>query len=575
MKKINPMLSKILAGFIVIAALNVITGLYSTALAETVDKDVVLLNNGNILTMNPKQPTASAMAVKEGKIIAVGDLDAVKKAAGDSYEYIDVEGKTVVPGFIESHEHLVQYGGILALPDLSPMVTPSVKEALKKLKKEGKPNKDGYIYAFGVDQTLYTEKRGPSRQELDELFPDQPVIILHISGHGAFVNSKALEMAGVTKDTPDPQGGTFVKDKNGELTGFCNGLSAWTMVGDIPPITKQTTLNSARFHAERGFTSTTEQSIFSPEMLIFLKEVTQDPDFPVRVYGGMFITMKGLDEIAPKIANYETDLFKVPYIKTWTDGSMQGGTAYLSEPYYKLKADTKKGALGPQEKFNKELVKILKLGFNPAIHTNGDAAVDLGLNAIEYGRKETGRKDLRPHLIHTQYVREDQFDRIAKLGNIGMSFMTVHVYYWGDLHREVILGPERAPHISSMKSAVERGIPYAMHNDPPVTPPNALENMWIAVNRLTSSGKELGPDLRITPEQALLAYTREAAMTLGIEDEVGTLAPGMYADFVVLSDDPLKIDPMKIRDIQIEATVMNGRVTYYAPADEDVGEYIN
>jgi predicted amidohydrolase YtcJ len=139
----------------------------------------------------------------------------------------------------------------------------------------------------------------------------------------------------------------------------------------------------------------------------------------------------------------------------------------------------------------------------------------------------------------------------------------------------VILSPERAPHISAMKSAIERGIPYAMHNDPPVTPPNALENMWIAVNRLTSSGKELGPDLRITPEQALLAYTREAAMTLGIEDEVGTLAPGMYADFVVLSDDPLKIDPMKIRDIQIEVTVMNGRVTYYAPADEDVGEYIN
>ncbi|MBW2510026.1 MAG: amidohydrolase [Deltaproteobacteria bacterium] len=532
--------------------------------AESVDDDVVIVANGNILTMNPDQPTALAMAVHDGKILAVGELAQVKEVVGESFEYIDLEGKTVVPGFVESHDHIVLYGSVLKYLDISPFVTPSLKEALHKMKTQGTPDKDGWIYAFGADQTLYAEKRGPTRQELDELFPDQPAFIVHLSGHGGFANSKAFEAAGVTKDTPNPKGGVFEKDENGELSGYMNGMPAWTMVGKLPPTTKETTLQSANLHASRGFTTVTELAILASRMAVFMEEVTRDGDFPLRVYGGMFITMPGLDEVAPQVANYETEIFKVPFIKTWTDGSTQGGTGYFTEPYHKLDADTKKGARGTQEQFNAEVTKILNLGFAPAIHANGDAAMDLALNAIEYGRKETGRTDIRPHLIHCQYVRQDQFDRIAEMGNIGMTFFTPHVHFWGDMHRDFLLGPDRAPKITSMKSAVERGIPYAIHNDPPVSPPNALHSMWVAVNRLTTTGEVLGPEQRITPEQALLAYTRQAAAVLGIEDVVGTLKPGMFADFVVLSDNPLEVDPMKIKDIKVEATVMNGEITYFA-----------
>ena len=418
------------------------------------------------------------------------------------------------------------------------------------------------MYAFGADQTLYTEKRGPNIKELDELFPDRPAIIPHLSGHGAFVNSKAFEAAGITKDTPNPQGGFFEKDEKGELTGYISGMPAWTKVGKLPPSTKETVLQSAELHASRGFTTVTELAILDPKMAVFMEEVTREGDFPVRVYGGMFITMPSLDEVAPQVKNYETDLFKIRYVKTWTDGSTQGGTGYFTEPYYKLDADTKKGARGTQDEFNDQVTKILNLGFAPAIHANGDAAMDLALNAVEHARKKTGKKDIRPHLIHCQYVRQDQFDRIKKMGNLGMTFMIPHVHFWGDMHRDLLLGPERAPKINSVKSAVEREIPYALHNDPPVSPPNALHSMWIAVNRLTTSGKELGPDQRITPEQALLAYTREAAIVLGIEDQVGTLEPGKYADFVVLSENPLEVDPMKIKDIKIDTTVMNGEITY-------------
>jgi predicted amidohydrolase YtcJ len=532
------------------------------AFARTTDEDVVIIANGNMLTMNPEQPTASAMAVKVGRILEVGDLAKVKEAAGPSYEYVDLDGRTVVPGFIETHDHLVQYGATLDFLNVTPAVCPTLKEALEKLKEYGTPDEDGWIYAWAADQTLYEEKRGPTRRELDELFPDTPVFVFHLSGHGAFANSKAMEAAGVTKDTPNPKGGEFEKDESGELTGYLKGMPAWMMVGRMPVVNVETTMRSANLHAQHGFTTVTELAIMNPNLLNLLEEATRDPEFPVRVLGGMFITMPGLEEVALQVENYETDLFTVPFIKTWTDGSTQGGTGYFTEPYYKMDSDTRKGARGPQEQFNSEVTQMLELGFAPGIHANGDAAMDMALDAIEYARDKTGREDIRPHLIHCQYVRQDQFDRIESMGNIGMTFMTPHVYFWGDMHRDLLLGPERAPKINSIKSAIKRDIPYAIHNDPPVTPPNAMHSVWVAVNRLTSSGEVLGPEERITAEEALLAYTREAAIVLGIEDRVGTLEPGKYADFVVLAENPLEVDPMKIKDVNIEATVMNGRVTH-------------
>jgi len=417
-KTVNLKLSRLLVGLISIISPLLASIPVSTVFAEGVDESPVVLANGNILTMNPDQPTASAMAVKEGRIIAVGDLPTAKKAAGSSYEYIDLESKTVVPGFIESHDHVILYGSVLSLMDVSPFVAPSLKEALQKLKTEGKPDTNGWIYAFGADQTLYEEKRGPTRQELDELFPDQPAFLVHLSGHAAFANSKAFEAAGVTRDTPNPKGGEFEKDQNGELSGYIKGMPAWTKVGTLPPTNKETVLESANLHASRGFTSTTELAIMAPEMASFIEDVTRSGEFPVRVYGGMFITMPGLDEVAPQVKNYETDLFKIRYIKTWTDGSTQGGTGYFTEPYYKLDADTTKGARGTQEEFNQQLTKILQLGFAPAVHSNGDAAMDLVLNAIGHARKETGNAEIRPHLIHCQYVRQDQFDRIEKMGSV-------------------------------------------------------------------------------------------------------------------------------------------------------------
>ena len=526
--------------------------------------DVVVIGNANILTMNPGQPNATAMATKGDKILAVGDLDEVKKAVGKDFEYVDLKGATVTPGFIETHEHLVNLGGTLVFPDITATTTPTIKAALEKLKKEGTPDKNGWINGWAIDENLYEDKRGPTLQELDALFPDVPVFIWHMSGHAGYTNSKGYQRKGLTKDTPNPKGGAFSKDENGELNGHLSGAPAAMMVGAYPEISLETTINAAKVHASLGFTTSSEDGITGPLALKLLKEATQSPDFPVRVIGGLYYTFPGLYETAAHISNYENDLFEVLQIKWAADGSTQGGTSFYSEPFYKLDSDTRKGAHVTQEEMNENVLKALQAGFGSSIHANGDGAMDLALNGIEYARKKSGNSDLRMVLIHCQYVRQDQFDRIAEMGNIGMSFFPAHVYYWGDLHRDLYIGPERVAHINSIQSAIKRGIPYGIHNDAPVTHPNALHSMWVAVNRLTKSGKVLGPEERITPEQALVGYTRSAAYVLSMEDQVGTLEVGKMADYVVLEESPLDVDPMKIKDIKIRQTVMGGMTTYMA-----------
>ena len=524
--------------------------------------ETVLVANANILTMDGKGTRASAMAYRDGRILAVGDEATVKQAVKGDYQYVDLNGQTVVPGFIESHEHMMMQGGLLPWADLTPATTRNREQALEKLRRQ-KPDQDGWILGFGVEPLLYEGEAGQPtwRESLDQVSKNIPVFVIHNSGHAAYANSKAFELAGISRDTPNPKGGEFLKDENGELEGYINGQPAWTQIHGFPAVSRETTWHSAEVRARVGITTASELAIMSSRYLEHLQEVTASPDFPVRIVGGMFISLPGLDEVAPRVKEYETPLFKVRFIKTWADGSIQGGTGAMTKGYYRFERAAKSGLRYSQKDFDSQIRKILELGLWPAIHANGDAAMDMALNAIEYARKETGDTHARPQLIHCQYVRPDQFDRIKRLG-ASMTFFVTHVYNYGDLHRDVFLGPERGSRISAIKRAFEKGIPAAMHDDAPVALPNPLFNMWVAVNRRTRSGKALGPDLRITPRQALAAYTREAAYEFGMEKTIGSLEPGKLADFVVLAEDPLGVVPDHIKDIRIIATVMNGKVTY-------------
>lgn len=541
---------------IAVALASLISGV-----ALAADDNVKLLINADIITMNPEQPSANAMAYSEGRIIAVGTEEEVRSSVGADVSSIDLKGQTVIPGMFETHDHLFLASGAAVVTDVAPFSTPKLADALKKI-GETEVNEDGWVLAFGADQTMYEELRGPHRDELDAMFPDDPVAVFHLSGHGAYVNSKALELAGVDENTPDPQGGFLEKDENGRLTGFLSGQPALFLVTNYPSANVYTTSVAAEQRAAVGITTASDFSIMNQPSLEELSRATEMEGFPTRVVGGLFSTAPNFDELVALVPEFENDLFKVPFVKTWTDGSIQGGTGNLTDGYYDDDYGSG-GAQGTQDYFNAQMLDIYGHGMWPAFHTNGDGATDMALNAIEHAQKKTGNYDIRPQLIHVQYTRPEQIDRMAKL-KTNPTFFTTHVYYWGDLHHDHTLGAERAQRLSAMNDAFKAGLKPSMHNDKPVSDIDPLLNMQISVMRESTSGRVLGADQAITPYQALEAYTVNGAYQFGMEDVAGSLEAGKYADFVVLDANPLKVKPNTIRDIGVNNTVMGGNVTYSA-----------
>jgi len=524
--------------------------------------DVTLIVNANIVTMDPDRPSANAMAYSGGHIISVGEVADVRAVAGNPDTVHDLDGRTVVPGFFETHDHMFLSSGTSAITDVSPFTTPTLAEALEKI-GDTKADADGWVSAFGADQELYEERKGPTRDFLDELFPNTPVIVFHLSGHGGFANSEALRFAGVDENTPDPQGGFLEKDDEGRLTGYLAGQPALFLVRNYPLPSVDTALVAAEQRAARGVTTASDLSIMSSDILDVLVETTGSGGLAVRLVGGVFVTAPDFEEILSRVEESESEFLNIPFVKTWTDGSLQGGTGDLIGGYYdpEMGGD---GAQGTQDMFNAQVLRMYELGFWPAIHANGDGAVEIALNAIEHAQRASGMgpdSGIRPQIIHGQVTSEDQIKRMAELG-VSPTFFVTHVYYWGDLHARRTVGPEKANRLSAMADGFRYGVHPSMHNDPPVTPVNPIFNMWIAVNRISSSGKVYGAEQAITAEQALAAYTMNAAYQFGMEDEAGSLELGKRADFVVLDRNPLDVDPEEIRDIVVEATVLGGRQTY-------------
>ena len=524
--------------------------------------DIIVLLNADIVTMDPENPSANAMAYSGAHIISVGEEADVRAAVGTPSSVYDLGGRTVVPGFFETHDHMFLSSSTATITDVSPFTTPTLGEALEKIKNT-EADDEGWVSAFGADQELYEERKGPTRDLLDEIFPDTPVIVYHLSGHGGFVNSEALRIAGLDENTPDPAGGFLERDDEGRLTGYLAGQPALFLVRNYPVPSVETARIAAEQRAARGVTTASDFSIMSGDILDVLVETVSSGDLAVRLVGGVFVTAPDFEEIVSRIEESESELLRILFVKTWTDGSLQGGTGHLIGGYFDPDMGGE-GAQGSQEMFNAQVLRMYELGLWPAIHANGDGAVEVALNAIEYAQNASGMRPdsgIRPQIIHAQVTNENQIKRMAELG-ASPTFFTTHVYYWGDLHAERTLGPEKVRRISAMADGFRHGVHPSMHNDPPVTPVNPIFNMWIAVNRTSSTGEIYGADQAITPEQALAAYTINGAYQFGMEDEAGSLEAGKLADFVVLDRNPLKVDPMDIRKISVEATVLRGRQTF-------------
>lgn len=525
--------------------------------------------NATVITMDAATSTAEAVAVRDGRITAIGSNDAIRKLAVSATRVVDLQGQTMLPGFIDAHSHFPGTGTAalyivnLSSAPLGPVG--SVDDLVAALKaKAAETPKGEWIRGGGYDQTLLKEGRHPTRQDLDRASADHPIFITHASGHLSVANTMALKLANITKMSPQPKGGVIQKDpKTGELTGLLE--ESGNLVGRlIPRLTDEqqqaAIKRSVEDYASSGVTTATlAGGGVSPALQAASKAGLLS--FRVVAMGGMFGDLIALPPA--KLAGDE--MLKTGLtIKMVHDGSIQGFTGYLTKPYHTVYNNDPSYRGYPRESLQEliERVKALnRAGYQIAIHANGDEAIEDVITAYREALKDMPRQDHRWRIEHAQMTREDQLDKMKELG-ISPSFFVSHTYYWGDQHRDIFQGPERAAHISPLASARKRGIRFSIHLDSNVTPMLPLQAVWSAVNRITRTGKVLGPEQRIAPIDALRAVTIDAAWQEHDDQNKGSIEVGKFADFVVLAENPLTTDPVYIKDIRVMQTIVGGKTIF-------------
>ncbi len=524
--------------------------------------------NGQVLTMNADGRQATALVIEDDRIVAVGSDDDVQRWLPDADVQLDLGGRTVVPGFIEAHGHFPGAGLGAVAADLNSPPIGSITNiagllgALVQL--DAYQPGDDWLIGFGYDDTMLEEKRHLTRDDLDGVSMTRPVIALHISAHMVVVNSFALERLGIDATTPDPEGGEIRKDvETGEPTGLLLETASRPVMLealDLPLLKQLDVVRSAvETYAQQGFT-TVQNGLATLKQIKGMSVASKAGLIPQR------LVVWPKDELgvaaakgAIDLTQYATDRMDIGAVKFVGDGSIQGYTGFLSEPYYQPgehSADYR-GYPNIEAEVMKAQVKAVHCADQQvAVHGNGDAAIDQFLDAWEAAIEACAADDARPILVHAQMARPDQLKRMQRLAVIP-SFFSAHVYYWGDRHRDIFLGPERAARISPAASAAKLGLRFTTHLDTPVVPIDSMLQLWTPVARETSSGQVLGAEERISTEQALRAMTADAAWELHMEDRVGSIEPGKQADLVILSDNPLERSG-DLRDIQIERTLVAG-----------------
>jgi predicted amidohydrolase YtcJ len=531
--------------------------------------------NGHILTMDAEGRQATALMIEDDRIIAVGSDEDVQRWLPDADVEIDLEGRTVVPGFIEAHGHFPGAGLPAVAADLnSPPIglVKTIPDALAALKQvDTEQPGDGWLIGFGYDDTMLEEKRHFTRADLDSVSTTRPILAMHISAHMAVVNSLALRRFGITADTPDPPGGEIRKDpETREPTGLLLETASRPLqleALNMPPLQQLAVVRLAvELYAAQGFT-TVQNGLATLEQIKGMGGASKLGLIPQRLVVwpkdelGLEVAEGALD-----LGQHASDRVHIGAAKFVGDGSIQGYTGFLGEPYhqpgehpagYRGYPNIDAGTLNAQVK------TIHCSGQQVAVHGNGDAAIDQFLDAWEAALEACPADDARPILVHAQMSRADQLERMKKLG-VTPSFFSAHVYYWGDRHRDIFLGPERAAQISPAASAVALEIPFTTHLDTPIVPIDSMLQLWTPVARETSSGQSLGPDERVTVEQSLRAMTSDAAWQLRLEEQVGSIEPGKRADLVILSANPFDYDG-DLRAIEIERTLVGGVTIYQKP----------
>jgi predicted amidohydrolase YtcJ len=529
--------------------------------------------NGNVLTMDANNTVAEAVAVRSDLIEAVGSSDDIMALVTADTTVVDLRGRTLVPGFIDAHGHFPGSGMSAIAADLnSPPIgnINTMAEVLGALSERAESTPEGdWVTGFGYDDTLLAEMRHPTRAELDAISTQHPVVAMHVSGPMVVVNSVALARVGIDASSPNPEGVVIGRragsqEPNGLLEETAR-LSVMHEMQDLGVLAVYRMMKSAvNEYASIGVTTAQSGGVsaqlgkglvlFSklgviPQRLILFAFET---DFGEELLNGDF-----------QAEDYSAERVQMAAVKIVADGSIQGYTGYLSRPYhtpYHGDANYAGYAAVPREKLFKQVLDLHRAGYQIAIHGNGDESIEDILDAFEAAQQAHPVDDPRMILIHSQMAREDQVARMQALG-VTPSFFSAHTYYWGDRHRDIFIGPDRAAVISPARWAQQYGVRFSSHLDTPVTPMLPLQAVWSQVFRQTSGGEVLGPEQRIGVMDALRAVTIDAAWQVFQEDNRGSLEPGKYADLVVLSGNPLD-EPMAMRELQVERTVIGGATIY-------------
>ena len=540
----------------------------------------LILHGGSILTMDGDKPSyVEAVVVRDGRIAYAGSAAEAMKQRADGTVVKDLAGKVLLPGFIDPHSHFMDSLTMadrvnVSAPPVGPATNPDEIVAELRRAATAKGLKPGeLLLGWGFDENLMPKGTELTRDLLDQAFPDNPVGVIHVSMHGAVINSKAMEKFGYRDGMETPKGGVILRKADGKtLQGLVMETGYLPMISALPVPTPETEVAAAqagqRLYAAAGVTTAQEGATHAPQ-LATLQRVAKAGGFFIDVVAYPFMTeLEGVWKTSPpetfgKYANH----LKLGGCKITADGSPQGKTAWFTQPYLTGgPAGEKhwKGEAGlPPDAMKATMKTCYDRGLQVLLHANGDAAIDFLIEAHKAAAGAEPAKDRRTVCIHCQFIRPDQLKAFAELKIIPALF-TDHTFFFGDTHVRN-RGSTQASFISPMRTAIDLGLRPTNHTDAFVVPVDQMMTVWTAVNRPLRSGGTLGPDQRISPYEALQAITTSAARQYREEDAKGSITAGKLADLVILSADPTRVDPMTIKDIRVLETIKEGRTIYTAP----------
>lgn len=547
---------------------------------ETVSAEK-LFYGGPILTMEGMTPEyVEALLVKDGKIIFAGPKKQAESLIEARAQYIDLNNRTLLPSFIDAHSHVNMVGfhqmvaNLYPAPDGQVSDIDSLVQVLTQWKKQNPKvieTMGGWILGNGYDDAQLSEQRHPTATDLDRVSKDQPVMVLHQSGHLASVNHKALALLKIDQNTTNPAGGVIRREANSNVpNGVLEESALFTAIGSIfKDVPAEVMFEIARkgldAYVKNGFTTVQEGRADqgTTEMWHALAKQNQ---LPIDVVSYPDITTSQDYMLKQGSSRQYDQHFRIGGVKISLDGSPQGKTAWLTQAYVippEGKDRNYKGypAIKDDQQVNQYINLAFEQGWQVLAHANGDAAIDQFIGAVKDATTKQGKADRRSVLIHSQTIRDDQLDQLKAL-DIIPSFFSLHTFYWGDWHRQQTLGETRAAHISPTATALKKNLIFTEHHDAPVVPPHSMMMIDATVNRVTRTNYVLGENERVSPYFALKSITDWAAYQYFEEQSKGTLTKGKLADLVILEHNPLMVPNRNIKDIQILATYKEGQLIY-------------